>query len=627
MVLLLISLWLPFFLSPITGFSTISSSSLSSPSHAVVPMRPQSTRIRRVPLSTSRSVDGDTTTTTSSSRSIRSHNAVLGNSNSKLRMTTSSDEVEFDDIIQPRPPNYPPRVDEQLEDDLREAERRVMLYAKEVELVREQLDMKQDELMEERNIFRDEKYNLVSRIVEFTKLLAQRDEELAIATQAPPQATIDPEREAALLDEIKSLKDELLAKVDALQKEQSSTAELRKRFEETQDALEFEQMNFEKERKSLQMVVANERTQLKELESKFEKSKTAFETTRQELINRISVEEQKLNDTKAKWKTTQEELQQVEEKLQAAYEEKTQFLKDGDRKLAEDRARLGEEKNSLQEQIRSEQARLEEARKELEEERSKYTESKNRIELLVQVEEKKVDGLQKELAKEQKKYESEKVGLDKKINEISLTLSSVEKELANERVNFSNEKKKLEQKLEDEYRVGKLKKRQMKERYDQIRAEMTNLWESSKRQARQEENRLKKKYEKRIDSVDAQLSKLQNDFDKSEKSQQDMKTMLDAMSQEKERMQLEFTAMELKYSGELQQRDATIASLEGSVQTLRQSIADKDKIIQQKQAQIEGYETSMRQVFKLGFVVTGNKIKGVGRPLKRLIQNSPPPDV
>jgi chromosome segregation ATPase len=542
-------------------------------------------------------------------------------------MAPSSEERDGGvDYIRPHPPDYPPRIDEQLEMDLLEAERRVMLYEKEVELVREQLDLKQDELMEERNIFRDEKSTLMSKIAEFTRLLAQRDEELATLMEAPPP-TIDPQREAALLEEIESLKGELVAKVEALQKEQASTKELRKWFEEAQDALEFEQMNFEKERKALQQVVASERTQLKELEGKFEQSKKSFETTRQELINRISAEEQKLNDTKSKWKKTQEELQRVEEKLKAAYEEKTKLLQDGDRKLADDRERLRDEKTGLQEQIRSEQARVEEARRELQEERSRFAEAKIRLESLVQVEQKKVEGLQKELAKEQEKYESEKQGLDKKITEISLTLSYVEKELANERVNFSKEKKQLEQKLADEVRVGKLKKRQMKERYDQIRTEMTDLWESSKRQARQEENRLRKKYEKRIDTVNEQLAKLRNDFSASEKTQQDMKTMLDTMTQEKERITLELKAMELKYAGELKQRDAAIANLEGSVEALRQTIVDKDRIIQQKQEQLEGYETSLRQVLKLGFIVTGNKIRRVGRPLKRLIQNPPPPDI
>ena len=73
----------------------------------------------------------------------------------------------------PQPPDYLPRVDEQLELDLMDSERRVNLYEMEVEMIREQLDLKQSELLEEQNLFRDEKRSLMGKIAEFTTILAQ----------------------------------------------------------------------------------------------------------------------------------------------------------------------------------------------------------------------------------------------------------------------------------------------------------------------------------------------------------------------------------------------------------------------------------------------------------------------
>merc|ERR1712238_10060 len=87
-----------------------------------------------------------------------------------------------------------------------------------------------------------------------------------------------------------------------------------------------------------------------------------------------------------------------------------------------------------------------------------------------------------------------------------------ESQLANEQANFSKEKEMLEKKLANEIRVGRLKKREMKKRYDEIRTEMTTLWESSKRQARQEEHRLRKKYNQKLDKVKAQVEKLEEDL-------------------------------------------------------------------------------------------------------------------
>ena len=84
--------------------------------------------------------------------------------------------------------------------------------------------------------------------------------------------------------------------------------------------------------------------------------------------------------------------------------------------------------------------------------------------------------------------------------------------------------------------------------------------------------------------------------------------------------------MQSRHAEELESRDVTIAELEGSVANLGKIIADKDQIIEEKNQQIKRYETSFRQLAKLGLVVTGNKINKVTGPLKNLVQNSPPVD-
>eukprot|EP00536_Pseudo-nitzschia_multiseries_P009863 jgi/Psemu1/319730/estExt_fgenesh1_pm.C_2870008 len=168
----------------------------------------------------------------------------------------------------------------------------------------------------------------------------------------------------------------------------------------------------------------------------------------------------------------------------------------------------------------------------------------------------------------------------------------------------------LEKKLTEEIRVGRLKKRQMKQRYDEIRREMTDLWESSKRQARQEQNRLRKKYERKLDTVQAQVTRLEKD-----------------LISEKKRLTEGQQKMEARHAEEIQSRDVMISELEGNVATLRKVIVNKDQIIKEKNEQIQRYETSFREFAKLGLIVTGNKIKKVAGPLKRLIENSPPDQI
>jgi chromosome segregation ATPase len=520
-----------------------------------------------------------------------------------------------------------------LEIDLMDAERRILLYEKEVELVREQLNMKQDELMEEQNQFRQEKNVLMKKIADFTRLLAQRDEELTAimsekqqqkqqeATTTTPSPS-DIQRQKQLEQEVDMLKRELRSKITALEKERELTAEIRKRYEDAQDALEFGQMNFEKERQSLQQLLEEERKQLQDLDRKNKESVKAFETTRKELMNKIKAEEKKLSDTKSLWSQTQEKLQQVEQKLQVTLQEKSATLVDTQRQLKAEQSEFTLEKQQLQRQIQDEQRKVEGAKKDLEKERKEFENAKSYLESVIQKEQRAVKDLQDKLTREQARYQAEKQALDAKITQVSTALTSIEDELAEERTQYSNEKKSLEEKLANEIRVGKLKKRQMKDRYDEIRKEMTFLWEGSKRQARRDEERLRTKYKEKLVTVKNQVQNLQKDLESAMTTQFELRTALETMKAEKERIVAQSKAMEAKYLDELEMRDNAIANLELDVATLQQIIVDKDRIIQTQNEQLTKYETSLREVIRLGLTVTGNKIKLVGRPFQRLIWNN-----
>lgn len=502
----------------------------------------------------------------------------------------------------PCPPDYIPRVvDEQLELDLMDSERRVMLYEKEVEMIREQLGLQQSELLDEQNSFRDEKNTLMGTIAEFSTILKKRDEELENAMEQAKQSDLE--------NAIQSLESQLQEKTDSLEDEKKSSNELRKRFDDAEDALEFEQMNFEKERRLLQELVTTERKQVKALQEKFEENSNSFEVTREGLLDKIQKEEQQLSDTKTKWRVTQEQLRFIEEKLETSLQENALLLKESESDIDTEKADMSDEIVNLQDQIRKQQGRMEEIKSGLEKENKEFEDSKDYLEAKIGTEEQMIKDLQQELVEEQNKFEAHRSTLDQEIKNITANLENVETQLKNERANFSKEKEMLERKLANEICVGKLKKKEMKKRYDEIRREMTDLWESSKRQARQEENRLNKKYKRKLDTVQAQVAKLEND-----------------MTAEKKRLLVEQEKMRSRHAKELKSRDIIILELEGSVVTFNKLIADKDQIIKEKNERIQLYETSFRQLAKLGLVVTGNKIKKVVGPLKRLVQNSPPSD-
>jgi hypothetical protein len=305
----------------------------------------------------------------------------------------------------PHPPDFTPRIDEQLELDLIESERRVMLYEKEVEMIREQLGLKQSELLEEQNAFRDEKRTLMKKIAEFTTVLAQRDTELESALKRDKSKNLDAVMQKELENTILSLETQLQEKTDSLENEKKSSEELRKRFDDAEDALEFEQMNFEKERRLLQELVTNERKQVKALQETFEEDNKSFEVTREELLRKIQGEEEKLSDTKAKWRVTQERLRQVEEKLETSLKEKAQLLKETRMNTGTETA-MSEEIMNLQNQIKLQEAEMEQIKNGLNLENEN---SKSAIESKIETEERLINELQQELSEEKKKYENKKI--------------------------------------------------------------------------------------------------------------------------------------------------------------------------------------------------------------------------
>jgi len=518
----------------------------------------------------------------------------LSSSSTRKRHLTNSIPAFKNNNEIPHPPDFPPRIDEQLELDLTESQRRVMLYEKEVEMIREQLELKQDELLEEQNIFRDEKRNLIGKIAEFTTILSKRDSELAATTTASGNA---------LAKVVESLQTQLKQKTDSLEDQMRSSEELRSRFDDAEDALEFEQMNFEKERNALQELVTEERKQVKAIKKKFDENSKSFEKTRDELLSKIQNEEIKLNDIKNQWRETQEQLRQVEEKFEITLQNESKILKENELNIDRKNSSIPSDAVNLNNQIENDQAKIKNMKKKSEKENKTFRESTHLLESQIETEQNKIKDLQKLLSKEQGIYYGEKTILDEEVKSINENLANVESQLANEQANFSKEKEMLEKKLANEIRVGRLKKREMKKRYDEIRTDMTTLWESSKRQARQEENRLRKKYNQKLDKVKEQVEKLEKD-----------------LTQEKDRLVVTEMEMESRYTKDLEVRK----KLEGSVANLRRIIVDKDQMIEEKNQQIKKYETSFRQLAKLGFKVTKNKIKRVAGPLKRLIQNKPP---
>ena len=544
---------------------------------------------------------------------IYSRSFALSRSSRNWRALDASPEADGDGSspkFTPHPPNSPPPdALPQLEQELQESQRRINLYEAELEHVRELLTIRQEELDEERNNWRAEKGTLLDKIAEFTSLLSGRDgDEQAAKAEREEEFR---KREDELKAEIKSLSEKLEEKTKEYDIEVQTVSELRKKLEEAQDALEYEQMSFQKEKQRLESLVTKERLALRSIEEQLKNDQERFDTTQKELMDKVKKEETKLYDSKEAWKESLELMKVREEELRDKLSKQEKELLENEKNFDVERELFNVERKELQQKITEERQKVTGTQLQLRAEQDKFTKNQRELESRIKTEEETVAKLLNKLEERALEFENEKVGIELKIEEERKKLAELEAELLDERDALVKDNDTLKSQIENEIRVRQLKKRQMKERYEKIRSEMTALLEASKRQNRKDYDRLTKKYGRRLKSVQDRVTELEGDLEVSKESGQKLQVKLDDVLQQKEKLVSEQQAL----SEKLSRRDLRISELEVDVDNLREVVREKDVVI-------ERYESSFRSLARLSVRVTGKKLASTGRVLKRLIQVS-----
>ena len=230
-----------------------------------------------------------------------------------------------------------------------------------------------------------------------------------------------------------------------------------------------------------------------------------------------------------------------------------------------------------------------------------------------------VASLSDRLEQEKQRFDQERANLETRIEVEQQRLSEVEERLALEQQNFAQREAKMQEQLEDEIRVRKLKKRQMNERYDAIRKEMTALWEGSKREARKERNALQAKYEKQLSTVTASLTDLEKNYNNVRAVNEELKLRLDDMTRLKEKSEAEMVSMERRFMQTLAQRNAEITDLTNNVTRLKTTVQEQEKLLVQ-------YQSSYRQLLGLSFKLTGKRLKNTSTRVSRWITRRPKDD-
>jgi chromosome segregation ATPase len=220
-------------------------------------------------------------------------------------------------------------------------------------------------------------------------------------------------------------------------------------------------------------------------------------------------------------------LKEVQQQLQDSLKDKEAVLKQSKKELNAERESFGNKREELKKKIEDEQTKVKNTQQDLNEEERQFDKAKRNLEAQITEVQKTVKRLQSKMLREQQKFENDRVPLEICIWQESEEVADIEAELATKHDSFTKDKEQIERQLSEEVRLGKLKKRQMNERYNEIWSEMRARWESSKRDARKEGARLQEKYEKKFYAVQQRVVGLEDDLEVSKRTSAELNLMLD----------------------------------------------------------------------------------------------------
>lgn len=451
---------------------------------------------------------------------------------------------------------------------------------------------KQKELDDTRGTWDFEKSSLLRKIAELTGIIEEN------------QVVDDEERfrREKLESEVELLQAQIVQVQMALKREKKASEELRERLNDVEDAMEFEQMSFEKERKELQKQLKAEKERLEDIQTQWDNDKGRFESERKIVQDQLDEEKDRLKKAQVAWAENQFEYEEQQDALKQLLEEQKKKLAVSEAMIESERIQFGEERAALKSVIDADRLKLTEIEKALEEERVNFQAAQAALEEKILDEQDKVDALYQRLQQEQERFYLEKDNLEVSLEVERKRVQSVEADLDREKKGFESEKARLQDEIAEQVRINRLKKKQMARRYNDIRKQLTGLWEGAKQEAREERRQLTAKYEGKLSAMSMKVSDLENNLLNAQKASEELNLVLTDLQTQRDKAQEETQMVEARYITMISQRNREIAELKVGINELKDTV-------RQREQQLEKYESSFRELLKLGVKVTGNKLK------------------
>lgn len=468
------------------------------------------------------------------------------------------------------------------------------------------LAAKEDEIRRFNKDREREKNSFVERIAELTKILRQQEEEADEEDNDDKKDRL--QREVGLLEGQAGNLEEAIAS----QKAAADAA--KQKLADLEDSMEFQQTAFEKEKQSLQEVIEAERQKLSSLAATYQRDQTRAKEEQAIIQQQLVDETARLQLAEKQWQENQKEFEKEQKVLQEEIGRQKKLLLQVETEMQKERTNFERDRKALQVTVEDQQKKVEQVQITLDLEKATFQKAQAQLELQIVTEQENVAALQQRLEQEKARYSQERDNLLAKIDLEEKRINNVQQQIQKERLNFANEKDRLTEASAEKVRERRLKKRQMHDRFTDVRKELTEIWQKAKRDAKKDQRALTNKYEAELSDLSGSMSALNEELTQAQTVQSELRTLLEDMTQQKVRAREATKTTEARYIGLVAMRKQEFNTLEGNLCNLNVKVKEKDLLLKQ-------YENSFREILKLSAKLTtkrlGNRVTRLFRRRKR----------
>ncbi|CAB9511208.1 expressed unknown protein [Seminavis robusta] len=489
----------------------------------------------------------------------------------------------------------------------------------ELELI---LDKKQAELENKQDTWSQEKTGLIAQIASLTSSITQfqsAQEEDEDERDEQEAAAADVQREMERLQrELRLLQNQKQKVALRMEQEKERNDALQQRVNKANDALEYEQMLFYKDKKQFQERLSAQQAELRGMQSKLTQQEAAFETTQTELATSVQTEQNRLETTRQEIQELRQDYEQGQRELKQQVAAQEVTLQQAQRELERQRKQAAREKQQLEQEIELDQLRIDQMQTTMEQQADKFQNwVQPQLEQSLQEETLKVEQLERKLQREQDRFLMEKTSLESRIAAEQERLTIVAKQFVQTRSAQKQIRNELQQEQELMAEQRATDRARMAQRYATLRQSLLERVEREKRVGRQEQRTLSDRYRAQFSDMENAMATIQDQVANVVTSNHHLQASVADMRTQVQRVYKETQESDLRYQRVLGERTTEIGTLESNIEDMKVTN-------QVRGEEIERMEHSYRAVVKSTVALTGRRLNRLNplRLIRRRGKNS-----